>query len=152
MATHTLVGFSGENAHFQDFSLFGITINLYQSVTEKTVVTTEVGIDLPVTIYLGRKWIFSSIFSFFFFCLIISTIDTASCWWVSIQLSDLCVFPQWPRQQRLLPQPQVGHVASDHQTRAIQQVFFTYCWIHVNSYSGPQHDLWDFIQEKSLLM
>lgn len=41
---------------------------------------------------------------------------------------------------------------SHHQTHEqVSKIFSHICWIHVNSYSGSQHNLWDFIQEKSLL-
>lgn len=63
LVTYTSVGFSGENVKFQDLSSVGstsvgISINLYQSVTEKTMSTSEVPIDLAVTIYL-REYGFS---------------------------------------------------------------------------------------------
>lgn len=148
VTTYTLVGFSGENVYFQYFSPIGCW-NFHKSLPKCHWENSEHNWGWYGFACHNLSWkkidFLINIFPLYS-CLIISPIGTASCWWDSFQLSDLYVFPQWPRQQRLLPQPQVRHVASHHLIHKQFNSFSSaYCGIYGNSYSGPQHNLkWEF--------
>lgn len=132
-------------------SACGISINLYQSVTEKTVITTEV-VLICLSQFILEENGFSHQYFTSFFCLIISTIDTASLLMSFYPIIWLtCISPV--AKTTTIATTTTGETCriTPSNTWAVQQVFFTYCWIHVNSYSGPQHNLWDLLQENSLL-